>query len=214
MREQTARLLAAMAAYDGDPERVHHLVKVHGFACAIGRREGGTWEVSKERTAHMLHHVEQMLDDQIAYHTVSQRRYSGIVKKLETWYSKAFAVGFIVVLLRALAQLAMGLMKAGGIAVPGYASSIANMLALLLPGWASYFSTKLNMCNFGYNADNHERMIARLTEVKMRIGNMRQSANIPLEALNDLAEDLAEIMLLEDTNAWYRQFQGATVKML
>jgi len=40
MREQTARLLAAMAAYDGDPERVHHLVKVHGFACAIGRREG------------------------------------------------------------------------------------------------------------------------------------------------------------------------------
>jgi len=29
-----------MAAYDGDPERVHHLVKVHGFACAIGRREG------------------------------------------------------------------------------------------------------------------------------------------------------------------------------
>ena len=57
-------------------------------------------------------------------------------------------------------------------------------------------------------------MILRLTEVKNRIDNMRQSVDLPLEALNDLAEDLAEIMLLEDTNAWYRQYQGSTVKML
>ena len=181
---------------------------------AIGRRDGGTWEISKASTAHMLRHVEQMLDDQIAYHTVSQRRYSGIVKKLESWYKWAFGIGFVVILLRALAQLAMGLMKAGGVAVPGYASSIANMLALLLPGWASYFSTKLDMCNFRYNAENHSRMILRLTEVKNRIENMRRSVDLPLEALNDLAEDLAEIMLLEDTNAWYRQYQGSTVKML
>lgn len=40
MKERTARLLAAMAAYDSDPGRVHHLVKVHGFASAIGKMEG------------------------------------------------------------------------------------------------------------------------------------------------------------------------------
>lgn len=40
MREQTARLLAAMAEYDQDPALIHHFVKVHGFAAAIGIMEG------------------------------------------------------------------------------------------------------------------------------------------------------------------------------
>ncbi len=40
MNEQTARLLAAMADYDRHAERIHHFVKVHGFAAAIGRMEG------------------------------------------------------------------------------------------------------------------------------------------------------------------------------
>ena len=40
MRQETARLLAAMADYDRDPALVHHFTKVHGFAAAIGRMEG------------------------------------------------------------------------------------------------------------------------------------------------------------------------------
>lgn len=40
MKEQTARLLAAMADYDRDGALVHHFTKVHGFAAAIGRMEG------------------------------------------------------------------------------------------------------------------------------------------------------------------------------
>ena len=41
MTEQTAQLLAAMADYDGGaPARIHHFVKVHGFAAAIGVMEG------------------------------------------------------------------------------------------------------------------------------------------------------------------------------
>ena len=40
MKEQTARLLAAMADYDRDPALIHHFVKVHGFAAAIGVMEG------------------------------------------------------------------------------------------------------------------------------------------------------------------------------
>lgn len=40
MTPQTARLLCAMAEYDGDADRIHHFVKVHGFACAIASLEG------------------------------------------------------------------------------------------------------------------------------------------------------------------------------
>ena len=40
MTPQTARLLCAMAEYDGDAGRIHHFVKVHGFACAIAALEG------------------------------------------------------------------------------------------------------------------------------------------------------------------------------
>ena len=40
MKEQTARLLAAMADYDRDPALIHHFTKVHGFASAIGVMEG------------------------------------------------------------------------------------------------------------------------------------------------------------------------------
>lgn len=40
MKEQTARLLAAMADYDRNPALVHHFTKVHGFAAAIGVMEG------------------------------------------------------------------------------------------------------------------------------------------------------------------------------
>ena len=40
MKEQTARLLAAMADYDRDGALVHHFTKVHGFAAAIGMMEG------------------------------------------------------------------------------------------------------------------------------------------------------------------------------
>ncbi len=40
MNTQTARLLHAMADYDRHAERIHHFVKVHGFAAAIAELEG------------------------------------------------------------------------------------------------------------------------------------------------------------------------------
>ncbi len=41
MNDQIRRLMDAMIDYDaGDPMRIHHLLKVHAFAAAIGRSEG------------------------------------------------------------------------------------------------------------------------------------------------------------------------------
>ncbi len=41
MHEKHARLIAAMIGYEtGNPHRVQHLLKVHGFAAAIGLLEG------------------------------------------------------------------------------------------------------------------------------------------------------------------------------
>lgn len=41
MNDQIRRLMDAMIDYDsGDPMRIHHFLKVHAFAAAIGRGEG------------------------------------------------------------------------------------------------------------------------------------------------------------------------------
>lgn len=185
-----------------------------------GKSKNGTREISKAAAKEMLDHVEQMLEDQIAYHTISARRYEGMVNKLENWYKIVFGAGFIAVVLRALLQFVWVLWpitsgELNGIAMSKFSGSFANMVALMLPGWASYFSTKLSQCNFRYNLENHQRMITRLEEELTKIRQMRRSVTeIPLEALNGLGEELAQTMLIEDTYAWYRQVKTITVKHL
>ena len=185
-----------------------------------GKSNSGTREIGKAAAAEMLDHAEQMLEDQIAYHTISSRRYEGMVKKLENWYKIVFGAGFVAVVLRALLQFVWVLWpitsgELNGIAMSKFSGSFANMVALMLPGWASYFSTKLSQCNFRYNLENHQRMIARLGKELEKIRQMRRSVtDIPLEALNGLGEELAQTMLIEDTYAWYRQVKTITVKHL
>ena len=53
----TARLLAAMTAYDaGDARRIHHFLKVYALAAAIGRLEGLTPEQQRVLEAAALLH--------------------------------------------------------------------------------------------------------------------------------------------------------------
>lgn len=58
MTNQTARLLAAMAEYDHHAGRIHHFVKVHGFACAIAALEGVDGETQFVlETAALVHDI-------------------------------------------------------------------------------------------------------------------------------------------------------------
>ena len=58
-------------------------------------------------------------------------------------------------------------------------------------------------------------MMDRLGQMLVQVRLMRNSLpDVPIEAINSLGEELAEMMLLEDTSAWHRQFQSAVVKRL
>lgn len=168
----------------------------------------------------VLTHVEQMVSDQIAYHAASARRYGRIVEHLDTWGKYLFGVGFVVVVLRSVFQLAVAIHPlesgyVGAVALSKFSGSFANMLALLLPAWASYFSTKAAQCNFRYNRDNHQNMYERMTELLERIRDLKAlGETLPLKAVHTLAEELAGAMLLEDTSAWQKKYTGSTITHL
>lgn len=56
-------------------------------------------------------------------------------------------------------------------------------------------------------------MAALLTEMQDRLTALESmEQDIPIEALSILAEEIAEIMLIEDTAPWWEQHMGASVK--
>lgn len=183
----------------------------------LEKEEPAVQQVDRRSVIAMLSHAGELVEEQIAYHTASSRRYSRIVEKLDRWGRLAFGFGFAVTLLRALLQFSLIFFSPqgsiNGVAVNSLIRSGANMLALMLPAWASYFASKASLCNFRYNYENHCRMITLLTGMRDRLAVLKSmEQEIPIEALSMLAEEIAEIMLIEDAAFWREQYMGATVK--
>ena len=181
----------------------------------LEQEEPAVQQVDRRGVTAMLTHARELLEEQITYHTVSSRRYSRIVAQLDRLGRWSFGIGFAVTLLRALLQFCMIFFQPQGsihgIEISSLIRSGANMLALMLPAWASYFAAKASLCNFRYNYENHCRMADLLTGVRDRLVAL-QSDEIPIEALSMMAEEIAEIMLMEDAGPWMEQHMGATVK--
>lgn len=181
----------------------------------------GPREVNHRNIGHLLAHLEEMLEDQISYHTFSAGRYTRISDNLDQWSRRIVGLGFVVIVLRSLLQALWAVAPITGeplhneISLDSYISTMANMTALLLPAWGAYFTSKQVFCNYRYNAVNHRHMMDRLGQMLVQVRLMRNSLpDVPIEAINSLGEELAEMMLLEDTSAWHRQFQSAVVKRL
>ena len=199
----------------GGNERIYRMVRR-----MTEEAEPQTLDINKSSADALLTHLEQMLQDQVSYHAFSRQRYHGIVDAMDKWFRCLFLAGFAAVILRGIFQFAwvivpVGAGFVGAVPASKFAGSFANMVALMLPAWASHFATKSSQCNFRYNRDNHDRMHKRMKKLLDRIRMMRQSGrDVPLEALDALGEEVAEAMLLEDTSAWHRQYMGTTVKHL
>ena len=156
-----------------------------------------------------------MVDDQTAYHEASVKRYSGIVKTLKKWGRAVFFAGFTFVVLRALFKFTtlvrpIPLIPLGtqGVTLRSFVGSASNMLAMLLPAWAAYFSTKLSQCNYQFNLDNHTRMVSSLKQIREQITMIETSfPEVSLEYVSALGESVARIMLGEDTSSWIRQYR-------
>lgn len=159
-----------------------------------------------------------MLRDQIDYHKASAERYGRIVATLDKWNKVIFAAGFITVILRALLQFYVSLFPLNGlingVELNSYVTSFTNMAAMLLPAWASYFASKINLCNFRYNLDNHTRTAERLSEVLEQVRGLESRKDLPVDVMETVAEDVSRSMILEDTMAWEHKLGGTSVTLL
>ena len=173
--------------------------------------------VDRTTVRRVLRHISELLADQIDYHRASAARYRSVVSSLDRWGQRIFLAGFLMVTGRGALQFVLALSPiadVGGVDVNGIVRSFLNMLALMLPGWAGYFSTKAQQNNFRYDLQNHERTLEKLEAMQERVLRMLRQEEAPLEIFDGLAEELVEIVLVEDTAAWQRQYLDLSVKPL
>lgn len=176
--------------------------------------------LSSEHVAEALEHVEEMLSDQLAYHSISHERYIKVVEHLERWSKVVFCISFAIVLLRAALQFlfampsfpALGMKLGNGVSLKSFITSFANMLALLTPAWYAYFVSKLSLGNYRFNRDNHQIMTENLREELYHIELLKKYGETPpMEALRDVCESLAETMLVKDNSLWATRYQKTLV---
>ena len=132
----------------GDDPAVYRTVRE-----IVSDKEPGRTEVGQNTAKEILLHLKEMVDDQLSYHKVSEQRYAGVVKSLSKWSQYTFFVGFVFVFLRAAFNFVTVLHPVssaplGYTTIRTFSSTFANMLAMLLPAWAAYFSSKLSQCNY------------------------------------------------------------------
>lgn len=193
----------------GDDPAVYRTVRE-----IISDTEPGRTEVGQNTAKEILLHLKEMVDDQLSYHKVSEQRYAGVVRSLSKWSQYTFFVGFIFVFLRAVFNFVTILHPVSSAAlgyttIRTFSSTFANMLAMLLPAWAAYFSSKLSQCNYRYNLDNHRHMIKALEQILEQIHVVEESfTDVPLEYVGALGNSVAQLMLSEDTSMWMRLYRG------
>lgn len=198
--------------------------------------EPGEQNLNRRNVLYVLQHVKEMLADQMAYHETSVGRYKNIVNSLEKFGQILFYSGLFLAVGRGCLQFLLAVIPIVSNTVPFevlfsenfYAKvtqidwsgmvnilrSFLNMLALLIPAWAGYFTTKVQQNNFRYNLDNHQRMLSRLRQMHERVENAMRQEDIPIEVFNIMIEELAELMLLEDTISWQQQYRNTAIKPL
>lgn len=174
--------------------------------------------LNHKKIRYILQHINELLEEQMAYHKVSIGRYKNIVESLEKWGRIIFYIGFAVVLGRGCLQFVLAIfhITIGNDKMNwnNIVSSFMNMIALLIPAWAGYFSAKVQHNNFRYNLENHQNMLARLGTMHERTTNAMKQEDISFEIIEIMIEELAETMLLEDTLGWQQRYMGTTVKPL
>ncbi len=168
----------------------------------------------------IVDHSILMLSDQITYHTNTKARLELVVKGLKTFYGRIFWIGFGFVVLRGLLQFAMPFLSSflqfeinNGIKWVSYIRSFSNMLALFLPAWAVYFSSKLALNNFDGLYRHSDIAVKNLVLLKNKAESLLNDENISYEVLVAFSEDIVATQIGE-VNDWLAQTASKTVTRL
>lgn len=164
-----------------------------------------------------LKELEALLHDQIAYHSSTAKRYQTIIRQMKKWGKATFAVGFSLVVLRGVFQLVISVFPIsgdfGGISMQGYIKSFANMLALIIPAWAAYFSAKLSFCSFEQLEQNDRMMLDNLQGLLDIVEDEKREDIYSYADVYNLSVQTSQV-LLGDISDWYSQLETKTVSRL
>jgi hypothetical protein len=159
----------------------------------------------------LMENLTQMIDDQAAYHDRVQKRYAAIITNLKKYTAVVFTIGFVIVVLRGGLQFALVYVKTdiarNGINLISFIKSFTNMLALIVPTWASYLSLKLALGNFEGLANNSRAMMNGLALMKKMIEDEKKKTDTSFERVYAFSKDLSRLMLGEVVE-WYSQLSS------
>lgn len=168
----------------------------------------------------LFDNLTHMINDQIVYQEHCNKRYTAITSKLKKLTASVFVVGLTIVVLRGGLQFVLVYVKSivsqydtKTMGIIGFIKSFANMLALILPAWASYFSLKLSLSNFEGLMNNSMDMKNGLAIMKKIIEDEKKKADISFERIYTFSKDLTKLMLGEVVD-WYSQISSQKLTKL
>lgn len=185
----------------------HVLAKLHHI---IRQQEPVSYVQSKESIDEAIKNFEALIADQKAYHENCINRYELITQRLDKMASMLYVAGFAIVIARGFLQFIVPFAASGlklsatihGVKVESFIKSFANMLALVMPAWASYFSTKLNMNGYAWQRNNSIKMKAGFDAIEAKLSGIKQQKSNSYQVICDIANDVMDLTR-EDFTGWY-----------
>ncbi len=160
----------------------------------------------------ILKNARSLIDDQIFYLRKTKKRYASIIKHLKKWGAVMFSVSSVIIIIRTLFQLlyTLGVMNfMGEYSLPfgtnvnslSFTTSMLNTLALLLPAWGGFFTSKLQLCNFENMYNAYDAKEEQLNYMRVRVAELLRRSDVPVNTIYDTADELT-VILLSETKTW------------
>lgn len=181
--------------------KLHHIIR---------QQKPVSYVQTKDVMDEVIVNLEALIADQKSYHESCISRYELITQRLNKLANIFYMAGFSIVIGRGFLQFLVPYVSSGlnldqlihGIKIKSFISSFANMLALVMPAWASYFSTKLNMNSYAWLKNNSVKMKAGFESVETKLSGIKERENNSYQVICDIANDIM-YLTKEDYTGWY-----------
>lgn len=166
----------------------------------------------EERTADYLSNLEAYLGTQLDYHRRNTARIQKLRDRLRKLETVLLSAGIATVILRGLAQFVISVVNRSQVSLPGYWGSIANMVAMIVPAAASYYSGKLALFGFENNISESRLMQERLEKALELVQSMK-GREVNYSMLRNLTERIG-ILIMGDIASWSHEMAKRRIQGL
>lgn len=185
--------------------KLHHIIR---------QQETVSFVQNVETTKEAIANFEALIADQKAYHENCINRYQLITERLKKMAASLYMIGFVIVISRGFLQFIIPFISSSmnlakeihDVKIESFAKSFANMLALVMPAWASYFSSKLNMNGYEWLLKNSQNMKAGFETTQKKLDGLKRQ-KYSYQIISDVANDILTLTQ-EDYTGWYQRMES------